>query len=94
MGFVMATFYLVNWPDDDIRQIALEVKLSLVKSDGMESLGKWHVRHMFAWRLFCSIACRAPYEATAPGEIFPERLKRIPLKEHCNVVNHPIHYIE
>jgi hypothetical protein len=28
MGFVMATFYLVNWPDEDIRQISLEVKLS------------------------------------------------------------------
>ena len=28
MGFVMATFYLVNGPDDDIRQISLEVKLS------------------------------------------------------------------
>ena len=27
MGFVMATFYLVNWPDDDIRQISLEVSL-------------------------------------------------------------------
>jgi hypothetical protein len=25
MGFVMATFYLVNWPDEDIRQISLEV---------------------------------------------------------------------
>jgi len=25
MGFMMATFYLVNWPDDDIRQISWEV---------------------------------------------------------------------
>ena len=25
MGFVMATFYLLNWPDEDIRQISLEV---------------------------------------------------------------------
>ncbi|CAJ1365670.1 unnamed protein product [Effrenium voratum] len=25
MGFIMATFYLVNWPDDDIQQISWEV---------------------------------------------------------------------
>ena len=25
MGFMMATFYLVNWPDDDIQQITWEI---------------------------------------------------------------------
>ncbi|CAL1171756.1 unnamed protein product [Cladocopium goreaui] len=34
MGFVMATFYLVNWPDDDIRQISLEVINSTISVFG------------------------------------------------------------
>lgn len=31
VGFVMATFYLVNFPDEDIQRISLEVKLGAWK---------------------------------------------------------------
>ena len=31
VGFVMATFYLVNFPDEDIQRISLEVKLEAWK---------------------------------------------------------------
>lgn len=34
MGFMMATFYLVNWPDDDIRRISWEVISSTISVFG------------------------------------------------------------
>lgn len=34
MGFMMATFYLVNWPDEDIQRISWEVISSTISVFG------------------------------------------------------------
>lgn len=58
VGFVMATFYLVNWPDPDIRRISLEVINATISMFGAlllfhsleELLEHYLLHHLTAWQ--------------------------------------------